>query len=167
MCAPALGAVVGIMGAVAGFAAKQQDYEAKAAAWRQNVVNAQAAARDEQRQLVTRSLQESDKLAQTRKVYAMEGAQKAALAEVAAAKGGVSGISVDNLIADLTGKALLNRTYADTNYRYKAAQLTEELKGTSTKMQMRIDSMPKPVAPNPLELVVGIAGAGVKMVGGM
>lgn len=168
MCAPiaALGAVVGIMGSVASFAAKQQDYEAKAAAWRQNVVNAQAAARDDQQQLLVRNLQEQDKTTQDKHVSYIEGAQKAAMAEASAAAGGVSGMSVDNLITDIEGKSALNRTYADMNYKMKAQQIQTQLTGTVTTMQSRIDSMHRPVAPNPLEMVVGIAGSGVKMFGG-
>lgn len=169
MCAPvaALGAVVGIMSSVASFSAKQQDYEAKAAAWRQNVVNAQAAARNDQQQLLTRQLQEGAKTVQDKHISYVEGAQKAAMAEAAGAKGGVTGLSVDNLVSDIQGKSLLNRTYADENYQMKAAQIQAQLDGTVTTMQSRIDSMPRPVSPSPLELVAGIAGAGVKLAGGM
>jgi hypothetical protein len=162
----ALGAVVGILGSVASFAAKQQDYEAKAAAWRQNVVNAQAAARNDQQQLLQRNLQEQDKTVQDKHVSYIEGAQKAALAEAAGAAGGVAGISVDNLVADLRGKAALNRTYADMNYQYKAADIQARLDGTVITMQSRIDSMPRPQSPNPLELVVGVLGGVSKMGGG-
>lgn len=169
MCAPvaALGAVVGIMGSVASFAAKQQDYDAKAAAWRQNVVNAQAAARDDQTQLLQRNLQEQDKNIQDKHISYIEGAKKAAMAQASAAAGGVTGISVDNIVADIQGKSALNRTYADMNYKYKAAQIQTQLTGTVTTMQSRIDSMPRPISPSPLEMIVGIAGSGVKLAGGM
>lgn len=155
------------MSSVAGFAAKQQDYEAKAAAWRQNVVNAQAAARNDQQQLLQRDLQEQSKTVQSKHVSYIEGAQKAALAETSAAAGGVSGLSVDNLITDIQGRSALNRSYADENYRMKASQLQAQMDGTVVTMQSRIDSMPRPIAPSPLELVAGIAGAGVKLAGGM
>lgn len=155
------------MSSVASFSAKQQDYEAKAAAWRQNVVNAQAGARNDQQQLLQRDLQEQSKTIQDKHVSYIEGAQKAALAETSAAAGGVTGLSVDNLITDIQGKSLLNRTYADENYMMKASQIQTQLNGTVTTMQSRIDSMPRPQAPSPLELVAGIAGAGVKLAGGM
>jgi hypothetical protein len=168
MCAPvaALGAVVGIVGAVANFQAKEQDYQAKAAAWRQNVVNAQAAARNDQGQLLQRQLQEEDKTTQDKHVSYIEGAQKAALAEASAAKGGVAGISVDNIVNDIQGKSALNRTYADINYMYKAADIQNRLTGTVITLQSRIDSIPRPVAPSPLELVAGIGGSLVKGFGG-
>lgn len=158
----ALGAVVGILGAVASYSAKKQDYEAKAAAWRQNVVNAQSAARNDQGQLLERNLQERDKTVQDKHVSYIEGAQKMALGEAAGAAGGVSGISVDNLVNDIAGKAAENRTYADMNYQYKAQSLQAQLNGTVITEQSRIDSMPKPIGPSPLELIAGIGGAVTK-----
>ncbi len=167
MCMAAVGAVAGIMGSIVQYQAAQEDYEAKAAAWRQNVVNSQAVARDEQRQLLTRQMQESEKSAQSKHVSYIESAQKAAEAEVAGIAGGVGGISVDNLVDDIENKGRLNRTYADTNYRYVVQQTQEELTGTVTRMQNRIDAMPKPRSPNPAMLLVGILGAGARMGGGM
>lgn len=167
MCAPMLGAVVGIVGAVAQFQAQQADYQAKKAVWEQNVVNAEASARDEHRQLTNRFLQEQEKTTQHKHVAMLEGAKKAATAENNAASAGVSGISVDNILADINGKTLLNMTYADRNYQFVAADLTEQLKATDTKMKGRIESIPVPQEPSPLGLIAGIAGAGVKGLGGM
>lgn len=167
MCAPALGAVVGIVGAVASFQAQQADYRAKKAAWEQNVVNAEASARDEHRQITNRFLQEQEKTTQKKHVSFIEEAQKAAAAENNAASAGVSGNSVNNIMGDIIGKSALNRTYADKNYQFVAADLQEQLKATDTRLKGRIESMPVPQAPSPLGLIAGIAGAGVKAVGGL
>jgi hypothetical protein len=167
MCAPALGAVVGIVGAIAQFQAQSDDYNAKKAAWEQNVVNAEASARDEHRQITNRFLQEQEKTTQKKHVSFIEEAQKGATAQNNAASAGVSGASVDNIVRDIAGKSALNRTYADKNYQFVAADLSEQMKATDTRLKGRIESMPVPQAPSPLGLIAGIAGAGVKAVGGL
>lgn len=167
MCAPMLGAVVGMVGAVAQFQAQQADYRAKKAAWEQNVVNAEASARDEHRQITNRFMQEQEKTTQKNHVSFIEEAQKRATAENNAGSAGVSGNSVDNILRDISGKSMLNRTYADKNYQYVAADLTEQMKATDSRLKGRIESMPVPQAPSPLGLIAGIAGAGVKAMGGM
>jgi hypothetical protein len=152
MCAPMiLGAVLSIgvaaMQASAEQQAKQADYNARVAAWQQNIINAQTAARDEQRQIITRQLQEQEKTSQKIHVSFLEQAQKQATAEVQGAAAGVSGISLDNILSDIEGKSLLNRTYAEKNYQYVVADTQEQLKATVTRMQGRINSVATPVSP--------------------
>lgn len=165
MCAPALSAVmglaVGVMQAGASYSAQQADYRAKSEAWRQNVTNSEAAARDEQRQILTQQMQEQDKTVQKDHISFLEQAQKSSRVEVSAAQGGVSGLSVDNLLADIAGKSELNRTYADRNYAFVAADITEKLHASDTRLQSRINSVQRPVEPSPLTPIIGIAGAGV------
>lgn len=165
MCAPMIGLAVGIAQSVASFSAQQADYQAKSAAWTQNVINSQAAARDEQRQLQIRGMQEQEATAQKVKENSLEMAEKRSAAEVAAISAGSSGLSLDNLLADLSAQGFRNKTVLETNQKMKVAQLTEELKGSVTKMQNRINSMERPTAPSPLGLIAGIAGAGAKYAG--
>ena len=167
MCAPALGAVVGMMGAAASFAGQQADYRAKKAAWEQNVVNAEAGARDGYRQTTVRFIQEQEKTTQAKHVSYLQEAEKASQAENSAGAAGISGISVDNILRDISGKSELNRTYDDMNYKYVAADLTEQLHQIDTKEMNQINSMPVPQAPSPLTMFAGMAGAGVKAMGGM
>ena len=48
----------------------------------------------------------------------------------------------------------------NTNYRYTVAQLTTEMDATNTNIENRINSVQKPVPPNPLGYVLsGIGGA--------
>lgn len=166
MCAPALSAVAGIaMGglqAVASFGAAQADYNAKAEQWRQNVVNSEAAARDDQRQLINRQLQEQAKTTQENHISYLKQAEKQSSVEVSAAQGNVSGISVDNLLADIAGKSELNRTYADQNYKYIAADIQERLWANNTTLASRINSVTRPTSPSALSLIAGIGGSAVK-----
>ena len=167
MCVAMLGAAVGMVGAMASYQAKRDDYAAKKRMWEQNVVNAESAARDEQRQIATRQIQEQAKTGQKKELSYLEEAQKSSAAENSAAYGGVGGISVNNILGDIARKSELNRTYIDENYKYVAADLTEKMKATDTTLMSRINSVPVPQAPSPLELFAGVAGAGVKALGGL
>lgn len=167
-----LGVALGIVGSVASAAmqdaAAQDEYQRKAAVWKQNVINSEAASRDEQRQIITKQLQEQDKTVQKQHVSQIEQAQKVATAEVSAAAGNVSGVSVDNIVADITGKSLLNRTYVDQNYKYTVMDTAEQLKATDTRMASRINSVERPIEPRStvgLALLTGIAGGVGKMAG--
>jgi hypothetical protein len=158
---------VGVAQAVAGFAAAQQDYDAKANTWKQNVVNSWAAGRDEQGQILNRQLQEQDALVQKEHLISLEEAEKVSEGSVSAAYGGVSGISVDNLLADISRKSAINRSVERENWRMTAAQLDAQNKGTVTTMQNRINSVERPTSPSPAGLLLNVASAGVKYASGV
>jgi hypothetical protein len=140
-----------------------QDYSAQAAAWKQNAINALAAGRDEQNQLLLRTAQEEE--AKNQKVYLsnLEEAQRKAEAEVSAAEGNIGGISLDNVMADIGRRAAYNRTVEERNFVMTAAQLNQELRATNTRIEGRINSVPRPVAPNPLGFFLPAVGAGLKL----
>jgi hypothetical protein len=147
MIAGLLSMGVGIMQAAAQNSAAQADYAAKAAIWKQNVLNSEAAARTEQVQILNNNLEEQAKTTQKKHIYDLEGAQKAALAAAQAGSAGVGGHSVDAIVGDIEGKALLNETYADENYMFTAANLQQKLKATDTTLMSRINSVERPVSP--------------------
>jgi hypothetical protein len=167
MCSPILGLAVGILQSVVQFQAAQQDYEAQSQQWRQNYTNSLAAARDEQLALTQRQLQEEEATSEQIHLMGIEGAEKVAEARVAAGAAGVSGISVGNIIADIRGRTAGNQVTAQRNWRMTAQQLQLEQNATVTRAENRINSVTRPTAPNPLSLVVGIAGAGVRAYGQM
>lgn len=170
MCAPMLGAAIGMMATVAQAgaeqSAKETDYAAKSATWRQNVVNAQAAGRDEQRQIITKQLQEQEKTAQKVHVSYLEQAQKQATATVQAAAAGTGGVSLDNILDDIAQKSELNRTYAAMNYKYVVQDTAESLKSSDQKIMDRINSVPRPQEPantSGITILGGLAGMAGKM----
>ncbi len=167
MCAPGISAIAGIaMGVLqagVSYGAAQADYNAKSAAWKQNVVNSEAAARDEQRQILTQQMQEQAKTGQKEHISFLEQAQKQSSVEVSAVQGGVSGLSVDNLLGDIAAKSATNRAYMDENYKFVAANIQEKLHASDTTLASRINSMQAPVSPSPMSLVAGI---GSSVVGG-
>lgn len=171
MCDPVTGtavalgmgtAVVGAAQSVVSYNASVADYYGKSAAWSQNVVNAEAAGRDEQTSLLTQQLQEQDKFVQKEQLSGIEEAQKSSSAEVSAVGAGVSGVSVDNVLNDIAGKSELNRTYMDTNYRYVVADTSAKLNATNDELASRIASVQRPTAPDQTSELLGIAGAGIK-----
>jgi len=154
---------VGLAGSVVQHQAAGADYEARSEQWRQNTVNSWAAAREEQGQLLQRELQEQDANAQRQHLSLIEQAEKQSEAEVSAASSGVSGISVDNLVADLGRKAATNRMVSQRNWEMTAEQLRQEKEATVTRSSNRINSVSRPTSPSGAGL---IAGAGNALIGG-
>jgi hypothetical protein len=162
MCVAALSVVAGIAQAVVGFAAAQADYNAKAQAWQQNYVNALAAGRNDMTQVQQRQLQEQDAFVQQDQLQRIEQAEKES--EVLA-NSGATGISSENLVAGVRRQGLVNRTTLFTNYNMKVRQLQVQAEAIPTEEMNRINSMERPVAPNPLTYVVQALGSGVRAFG--
>lgn len=153
-------AVVAIASSVVSFAAAQDDYENRAAQWKQNYVNALASGRDEQRQIQVRMTQEQDGHVQQQQMAEIEGAEIRSEAEVSAATAGLSGISLDNILTGISRNIATKQAAEETNYMNTVAQLGENLKATNTNIENRINSVAKPTSPNPLGYALqGIGGA--------
>jgi hypothetical protein len=153
-------AVIAVATSVISFAAAQADYNARAEQWRQNYTNSLAAGRDEQQQLSLRMMQEQDAHAQKQHLTTIEGAQVSAEAEVSAAASGVSGLSLDNILLGIGRDVAMKQEADKTNYQNTVAQLTKENEATNTRIENRINSVQRPVAPNPLGYALqGIGGA--------
>lgn len=172
MCMPIIGAILSIGVAAAQASAEQKaktaDYNAKVLAWQQNIINSQAAARDEQRQIITKQMQTQAQTSQKVHVSYIDQAQKQATAEVQAGAAGVSGLSLDNILDDIAQKSELNRTYAMTNYQYAVTQTQEDLHASDTKLTSRINQVPVPIQPidtSGITVLGSVAGAVGKLGG--
>lgn len=152
-------ALSGMQSAVS-FAADRADYDARADQWRRNYTSALASGRDEQRQLSLRMLEEEQAHVENTRQNMLEGAEVAAEAEASAAAGGVAGISFNNILAGVRRKVSDKQRIDTTNYRNTVAQLAAEKRATNTRIQNRINSVQRPMAPNPLgHILQGIGGA--------
>lgn len=167
MCSPVVGVGMSLLSAMTSYSAAQQDYAAAAAAWRQNAVNALAAGRDEQQQLLLRTMQEQEAKDQKIGLQNIEEAQKKAEAELAAAEGGVGGISLANVISDIGRRAAFNRQTEERNYQMTAAQITQEMRATNTRIESRVNSVQRPVRPNALGFFLPAIGSGLRMAADM
>lgn len=150
------------MSAVAQYGAQKAQFEADSQRYTQNVINSQAAQRDDQRALTMRQMQEQEAFAQKSHLVSVEAAEKRAEVAVSAAGGNVTGISVGNLIADVSRRAGNQQVSLQRNYEMTAAQLQQEQDATVAKTQGRINQVAAPSSPSPAGAILGFAGAGLK-----
>lgn len=163
MCVQVLGLLVSAASAVAQYAAQADQAAQQQARYDQNYQNSLAAARDQHNQLTLRGMQENEANAQKEHEINVEGATRAAEVNVSAAGGGVAGISVDALLADVARKVATNRAITKRNAEMTAQQLAMQQKGVVTQAEGRINSVAQGSPPSPLEPALKIAGAGLKM----
>lgn len=142
---------IGAASTVANYSAQQQEAEATKAA-------AEQAFQNEQSQINLRQMQEQDALRQKQQAQNIEEAEVKASAQVSAAEGGIAGVSVDNILSDVSRRAARNREVEATNTKNIITQLQAEKKASGSRAQSRINSAPKP---SPLSLVAGIGGAAI------
>ena len=162
MCVQAALAAVAIAQSAVSFMAANDEYAARAEQWQQNRRNSLAAGRDEQKQLTIRMVQEQDAFAQKRHLNTIEQAEASASAEASGAAAGVSGLSLDNILAGIGREAGQKQVADKTNYENTALQLSEELRSTNTKIENRINSVQKPTKPSALGYVLQGIGGGLK-----
>lgn len=171
MCAPGVAAIagigMGIMQAGASAGATNADYAAKSAAWQQNIINAESADRDRQRQIIGNQLSEQGKYDQQIHQSLVTQFEKSGRVAAAASSGNVAGISVDNILQDISRKSLDNRTNADLNYKYVVADTQNKLTASVDQDQSQINSVARPQSPNGLAEVAGIGGSLVKGFGAL
>lgn len=134
--------------AVLGFQAANSQYKSQMDAYRQNAENSALAAADNYSALNIRAQQEGQAHSQAALQSEIEKSQAVASAEVAAAAGGVSGLSVDAVVRDIYAQAGRNETAADTNLRMSRDYLGAELKSTQRNAQNQINSMTLPEKPS-------------------
>lgn len=155
MCDPVtLGLVSFATGAaqsVASYVAQNQESKATQAA-------AEQSWRDQQTQITQRHMQEEDALKQKKTQQNIEEARARAEVEVSGAASGVEGISLDNLMSDVSRRAATNRQTEETNTAMVLSQLRQQRKSVTSEAVGRINSAPRA---SPLQLIAGIGSAGV------
>lgn len=142
---------VGAAQAIAQYSAQQQAYDDNKAA-------VEASYRDQQTQLTQREMQEQDALKQKLQQQNIQEAQASAETQVNGAASGFTGISLDNLMADVSRRASMNRETERTNTDMIISQLETEKTAAQSTAQGRIASVQPPSA---LSLVAGIGSAAV------
>lgn len=160
MCVMAIGVAVSLAQAAVSFAAADEDYQNKAQQWRQNYTNSLAAGRDDQRQLGLRMIQEQEATSQKTTANRVEGAEVSSEAEVSIGGAGLSGISLGNIMVGINRKIAAKQAADRTNHENTIAQLKAQNDATVNQIESRINSVQRPVAPNPLGYALqGIGGA--------
>ncbi|MFT3671297.1 hypothetical protein [Aestuariivirga sp.] len=165
MCGPAVGFLASAAQAGVGFMAESAQASAQNAAWKQNYKNSIKALGEDYTATTRRIIQED--IADNAKLglSQVEGAEKAAEAEVSAAAGGVDGNSVKSVVNNILRKAATNRAVIEENNKMKVAQLMDEMKGHKAKAESRIASVQPAASPSPLGAMISVVSSGIKAFG--
>lgn len=165
MCGPLMTAVGGFLISAAstaiGFVGQQQAYSQQLQYHNENAARADADMKRGYISTQRRMIQEEAAAAGERQEVAREGRAARARAMTAAGEAGVSGLSVDALLADFYGREaeFMDRSYQQVEWSHQ--QLTENMHGIRSQAEDRINAVPKPVKPSFIDAGLRIAGAGL------
>lgn len=140
---------LGIAQSVAGYNAQKQDFK-------NNKLAAQADQENQGRQLTLRQIQEEEASGTKHHQVALDGAARAAQAQVAGDAAGAAGLSMDAVLNDVDRATSTNLDTIDRNAHMTAQRLQQEQDDLVTKTEGRINSVQKP---SKFGLVAGIAGS--------
>lgn len=157
LAATALGvAQTGVSYISANQAAKQQNNMV-----RENQKAANADLVREYADVQRRQIQEEDAAAVQKQDVAREARATRATTMVAAGEAGVSGLSVEALLADVYGKEATAKDRMSQNTGFTTENLTREMDGLKAKAQDRINSIPWSNGPSPFAAALKIGGIGL------
>jgi hypothetical protein len=160
MCEPTMiaagaSALTGGISAIAGHNAEQDAYE-------KNKQAAEAAAKQSQRQLTLRQMQEEQAAKQSVFKADLEARMVDAQARVSAGESGVAGASVDAVLSDIERQRLMNTQNAEKNLQAVTEQLNQEKAGVRANAKSQINSVSKP---NPWATALKIGGSTLEAAG--
>ncbi|WP_313196208.1 hypothetical protein [Shinella zoogloeoides] len=165
MCDPITIAVasfgIGAVQTVVGYMGEQSAAKQQNEMVRENQRNANLNAAREYTDVQTRQIQEEDAAAVQKQDVAREARAARATTMAAAGEAGVSGLSVDALLADVYGKEATAKDRISQNTGFTTQNLTRELDGVKAKAQDRINSMPWASGPSPFAAALKIGGLGL------
>ncbi|MRN79455.1 hypothetical protein [Brucella sp. 10RB9210] len=146
MCIGAVGlaiaqfAISGVS-AVMGYQAEQAAYEAQQQQYKNNRIEANRAAADNYAATQLRMQQDQKAASQELQKSQTEAAQARASAETAAGEAGVTGLSVDSLIADYYNQEGQFERTLDNNLQMQQDALRADMTGTKHQTAGRINSV--------------------------
>lgn len=171
MCVGAVGMAVAqfamsAVSAVAGFAAQQQQAEAQNQHYRNNRDAANKAAVNSYAANQNRALQERKAASQEQQNLQTDAMRARSTATVAAGEAGVTGLSVDALIADYYGQEGRYERTLSNNYQMQAEYLRSEQEVTRAQAEGRINSVQQAQPPSFADAAIRIFGGAIDAYGG-
>ncbi|WP_287253217.1 hypothetical protein [Mesorhizobium sp.] len=151
---------------VAGFVGQSQQAEAQQQYYENNRQAANRAAVNTYAANQNRALQERKAASREQQNLAAEAMRSRATAEVAAGEAGVTGLSVDALIADYYGQQGRYERTLDNNYQMQADYLRGEMDATQAQAEGRINSVQQGQRPSFADAAIRILGGGLDAYGG-
>lgn len=165
MCEPVSLAIasfaVSAASTVSGYMAQSQAADQQNALYEANRKNAIAAHEDTNRALTNRQSQEMDAAAAEKFDVALDAKKARATNVVAAGEAGVSGLSVEALLREFSGREARYVDRVDENLDMSMAQLQDEKRASGFRTVDRINSVQRAVKPSFLDAGLKIAGAGL------
>ncbi len=163
MCDPITLAVssfaIGAAQTVAGYIGESQQAKMQNQMVRENQKAANANLVREYADTQKRQIQEEDAASVQKQDIAREARAARATSMVAAGEAGVSGLSVDALIADVYGKEATAKDRISQNTGFTVDNLKSEMNGFKAKAQDRINSIPWANGPSPFAAALKIGGS--------
>lgn len=155
MCDPITLTALTIASTAATAFGQVQQHSAAKAASKANAKSALNSARIGYEQTSLRRQQENEKASQASFNTAIDAAKARGTVETSAGEAGVSGVSVNSLLADAYGRQGRYNANLQTDYSNVSSQLDLEARGIQAQAESRIASMP---APSFADLAIGIGG---------
>jgi outer membrane PBP1 activator LpoA protein len=160
MCEPTTMAILSAASKGMEFMEAQQQARQQQIRYDQNRIAA-AQARDLKIQsLNQRAIQESEAAGEAKQKQAIEALEKRERGVVAAGEAGVTGSSVDILLADYTAQRLRGETTINRNLENVERQIELQKMGASAEAETRINSMPQGTQPSFLAAAISAAASG-------
>ncbi|RVB05688.1 hypothetical protein [Mesorhizobium sp. M7A.F.Ca.CA.004.02.1.1] len=144
-----------------GFAQQNQAYEAQQETYKNNRDASNKAAAQTYASIQNRQLQDDAASGQELQKLNIEGMKGRATASVAAGEAGVTGLSVDGLIADYYGQQGRYERTLSNNAQMNASALRGEMDSTRATAEGRINSVDQGQKPSFADAAIRILGAGV------
>lgn len=163
MCAPmamaGLTLALGVAQAGAGLAGQMAAYDAQADQYKENAKAANRAAMVNYHFQNKRIQEERAAAALEKQDVAMQTREARERAFVAAGEAGVSGFSVDNLLAEFTARGATYRNRVDQNLEMTTTQIQASKMGTQAQAESRINSVQRPTPPNFFDAGIRLLGS--------
>jgi len=152
---------LGVASSMMEYQGAKQQYAAQAEFARRNAENASITATTNYKNLNIKMQQEDLTRHQSKFQTRIEAAQAAATADVAAGQGGVSGLSVEQLLRDIWAQEGRNSQALDSNAQMNRAYLEGEKRAAQLGSQNQINSVPIPEKPSFAPYLINAFGSGI------
>jgi len=167
MCTPLalLGFAASAVSGVMQYQGAKADYAAAKAHKQTNDRAAQQAAVDRYASQQLRIMQEEEAATQKKQEAKVDAMKARSTARVAAGEAGVTGLSVDALLQDLSAQEGRYDASVDNNFRITEGYLRGEMTATRHEAFARMNAVPTPTKPSFGATLVNIFSQGVKAYG--
>lgn len=157
----AVGSAVSAMGAIMSYQQQQSQYKAEQQRYQTNQLLAQRSMLEQARQVSLREEQERSAALDRQRASAIEAAKAKGRMVASAGEGGVSGMSIASLLADVERTKLNNEGTINRNFDSILQQGRADREGLLSQAEGRVNSMSMPQAPSLLGTGLQIAGIGL------